>query len=71
MASAAAKSLRARAALDRTPPRTEIGDADRVALRLRHLLVGEGEQPVLHPALREGMSGGARLRQFVIVVREQ
>ena len=44
-----------------------VGD---VADRLRHLLAGEPEHPVVHPDARERVARGLRLRALVLVVRE-
>ena len=41
-----------------------------VAERLRHLLAGELEHPVVHPDARELAAARARLRELVLVVRE-
>src|SRR6476619_5774034 len=47
-----------------------IAQRDDVADRLRHLLAGELQDPVVHPELRELVAERARLRDLVLVVRE-
>src|SRR5919201_3683523 len=47
-----------------------VADRDDVALRLPHLLAGEAEHPVVRPDAPELVPERARLRQLVLVVRE-
>src|SRR5262245_11515102 len=47
-----------------------LADRRDVADRLRHLLPGEAEQAVVRPDLRERVAERARLRELVLVVRE-
>ena len=56
---------------DVAPPGVEhVAQRDVVAERLRHLLAGEAEHSVLRPDARELVSERARLRELVLVVRE-
>ena len=47
-----------------------LAQRDDVAERLRHLLAGEPQHPVVHPEPRELVPERARLRDLVLVVRE-
>src|SRR5256886_8517655 len=47
-----------------------LAKGDDVAERLRHLLAGQLEEPVVHPHARELAASAARLRELVLVVRE-
>src|SRR5262249_37504487 len=53
------------------PPAIErLADGDDVPLRLRHLLAREPQHPVVRPDVRELVADRARLRELVLVVRE-
>ena len=58
------------AQLDATHLLQHLGDQQRVAQRLAHLLAGGGDPRVVQPVRRERVAGGARLRLLVLVVRE-
>src|SRR5947207_6953839 len=47
-----------------------VAKGDDVAERLRHLLAGQLQHPVVHPDARKLAAGAARLGQLVLVVRE-
>ena len=55
---------------DRPGAAQEVRGEDRVAERLRHLLPVDVDQAVVQPVRREGVAGGGRLRELVLVVRE-
>ena len=52
------------------PPVERLAQRDDVAEGLRHLLAGEPQHAVVHPDAGELASGRARLRDLVLVVRE-
>src|SRR3954451_6387341 len=55
---------------DRPPLLDHLGDEDRVAQRLGHLVAGHGDPGVVHPVLREVVAEGLGLGDLVLVVRE-
>src|SRR6266542_2403197 len=56
--------------LDRPHEGDQLGDEQRVAERLAHLLPAHGEQGVVQPVPGEAVSGRPRLGDLVLVVRE-
>ena len=58
------------AQLDRPHPLDHLGDEQRVAERLAHLLARRGDPGVVHPVTREPLADGRRLGDLVLVVRE-
>ena len=53
-----------------SPLLDRVAEGDDVAERLRHLLAGQLEQPVVHPHARELAACAPRLGELVLVVRE-
>ncbi len=56
--------------LDRPPLLDDLGHEHRVAQRLGHLLAAGGQPGVVHPVAGETVTGRDRLRDLVLVVRE-